>query len=127
VLRRSATKGERQSFHNRPRDECLNQELFLSVAEARVVIEDWRRFYNRVHPHSRVGIQSPDDFSMSMVPPRPSPRNLTFQLAQKRCPDQRLATRSCNAATLNYSLPCPPHSPLFSPASFARIAFARVA
>ncbi|NNC88117.1 MAG: transposase, partial [Akkermansiaceae bacterium] len=34
-----------ESFHNRLRDECLNQELFLSVAEARVVIEEWRRFY----------------------------------------------------------------------------------
>ena len=34
--------GHVESFHNRLRDECLNQELFLSVAEARVVIEEWR-------------------------------------------------------------------------------------
>lgn len=31
-----------ESFHSRLRDECLNQELFLSVAEARVVINQWR-------------------------------------------------------------------------------------
>ena len=45
------------------RDEFLNQEIFLSVTEARVVIEEWRRFYNRVHPHSRLGFQSPDEFA----------------------------------------------------------------
>ena len=41
------------SFHNRLRDECLNQELFPSVTEARVVIEELRHLYNRVHPHSK--------------------------------------------------------------------------
>ena len=55
--------GHVESFHNRLRDECLNQEIFLSVTEARVVIEEWRRFYNRVHPHSRLGFQSPDEFA----------------------------------------------------------------
>ena len=43
-------------------DECLNQEMFLSVTEARVVIEEWRCFYNRIHPHSRLGFQSPEDY-----------------------------------------------------------------
>ena len=51
MLRRSAIRGEHQSFHNRLRDECLNQEVFLSVTKARVVIEEWRSFYNRVHLH----------------------------------------------------------------------------
>ena len=55
--------GHVESFHNRLRDECLNQEIFLSVTEARVVIEEWRRFYNRVHPHSRLGFQSPEEFA----------------------------------------------------------------
>ena len=53
--------GHVESFHNRLRDECLNQELFPSVTEARVVIEDWRRLYNRIHPHSSLGFQSPDE------------------------------------------------------------------
>ena len=64
--------GHVESFHNRLRDECLNQELFLSVAEARVVIEEWRRFYNRIHPHSRLGFQSPDDFATSVAHLEPS-------------------------------------------------------
>ncbi len=53
--------GQVESFHNRLRDECLNRELFPSVTEARVVIEEWRRLYNRIHPHSNLGFQSPDE------------------------------------------------------------------
>ena len=53
--------GHVESFHNRLRDECLNQELLPSVTEARVVIEEWRHLYNRVHPHSNLGFQSPDE------------------------------------------------------------------
>jgi len=55
--------GHIESFHNRLRDECLNQEVFLSVTEARVVIEEWRNFYNHIQPHSKLGFQSPDDFA----------------------------------------------------------------
>ncbi len=73
MLRRSAIGGEHQSFHKRLRDECLNQEVFLSVTEARVVIEEWRAFYNRVHPHSRLGFQSPDGFARTMAQLKPVP------------------------------------------------------
>jgi putative transposase len=66
--------GHVDSFHNRLRDECLNQEIFLSVTEARVVIEEWRRFYNRVHPHSGLGFQSPDAFARTMTQLEPVPR-----------------------------------------------------
>ncbi len=51
-----------ESFHQRLRDECLNQELFLSVAEARVLIEAWRNHYNQIHPHSGLNFQSPETF-----------------------------------------------------------------
>ena len=62
-----------ESFHNRLRNECLNQELFLSVTEARVMIEEWRSFYNRVHPHSGLGFQSPDGFARTMAQLEPVP------------------------------------------------------
>ena len=62
-----------ESFHNRLRNECLNQEVFLSVTEARVVIEEWRAFYNRVHPHSGLGFQSPDGFARTMAQLEPVP------------------------------------------------------
>ncbi len=52
-----------ESFHNRLRDECLNQEWFVSLAEARVVIENWRNQYNRIHPHRYLGFVSPNKFA----------------------------------------------------------------
>ena len=41
------------------RDECLNEEVFASLAEARVLIERWRQDYNRVRPHSAHGGLTP--------------------------------------------------------------------
>ena len=54
--------GSIESFHNRLRDECLNREVLLSVAEAQVVIDQWRHTYNNEHPHSRLGFKSPQEF-----------------------------------------------------------------
>ena len=42
--------------------ECLNREVLLSVAEAQVLIEQWRQTYNNEHPHSRLGFKSPQEF-----------------------------------------------------------------
>ena len=64
--------GHVESFRNRLRDECLNQEEFLSVLEARVIIEEWRLFYNRVHLHSKLGFQSPDQFARSNSTSKPN-------------------------------------------------------
>lgn len=41
------------------RDELLNGEIFYSLAEARVLIEAWRRHYNTVRPHSSLGYRPP--------------------------------------------------------------------
>ncbi len=41
---------------------CLNPDVLLSVAEAQVVIEQWRQTYNHDHPHSRLGFKSPQEF-----------------------------------------------------------------
>ena len=41
-----------ESFNARFRDECLNEEIFGSMAEARAVIETWRRDFNTARPHS---------------------------------------------------------------------------
>ena len=48
-----------ESFHSRLRDECLNCEWFRSVAEARVIIEDYRRTHNTDRPHSSLGYLTP--------------------------------------------------------------------
>ena len=51
--------GHVESFHGSLRDECLDRELMLSVAEARVVIEDYRLYYNEVRPHGGLGYRTP--------------------------------------------------------------------
>ena len=51
--------GHVESFHGSLRDECLDRELMLSVAEARVVIEDYRKYYNEVRPHGGIGYRTP--------------------------------------------------------------------
>jgi len=51
--------GHVESFSDSLRDECLNRELMLSVAETRVVIEDYRRHYNEERPHGGIGYRTP--------------------------------------------------------------------
>jgi len=51
--------GLNESFNGKLRDECLNAEWFRSRAEARVIIEDFRKHYNEVRPHSSLGYQTP--------------------------------------------------------------------
>jgi len=48
-----------ESFIGRLRDELLNGEIFDTLLEARVVIENWRRDYNQIRPHSSLGYRSP--------------------------------------------------------------------
>ena len=48
-----------ESFNARLRDELLNGEIFCSLKEARIVIEQWRRHYNQVRPHGSRGWQPP--------------------------------------------------------------------
>jgi Transposase and inactivated derivatives len=55
-----------ESFNARFRDELLNGEIFYSLKEAQIVIEEWRKHYNTVRPHSALGYRpsAPD----SIVP-----------------------------------------------------------
>ena len=52
-----------ESFNGRLRDELLNGELFLSLAEARWVIDRWRLDYNHRRPHSSLDYQTPAVFA----------------------------------------------------------------
>jgi transposase InsO family protein len=52
-----------ESFHGRFRDECLNREELWTLTEARVVVSDYRRQYNELRPHSRLGYESPAAFA----------------------------------------------------------------
>ena len=48
-----------ESFNGKLRDELLDGETFYSLAEARIIVEGWRRQYNTVRPHSSLGYRPP--------------------------------------------------------------------
>jgi transposase InsO family protein len=48
-----------ESFQGKLRDELLNGEIFTTLLEAKVLIEDWRKQYNQVRPHSSLGYRPP--------------------------------------------------------------------
>ena len=48
-----------ESFNGKLRDELLNPEIFTTLTEAKVLIEQWRREYNQVRPHSSLGYRPP--------------------------------------------------------------------
>ena len=41
------------------RDELLNGEIFYSLKETQIVIEQWRKHYNTIRPHSAIGYRPP--------------------------------------------------------------------
>jgi transposase InsO family protein len=48
-----------ESFNARFRDELLNCEIFYSLREAQIIIEEWRKHYNTKRPHSALGYRAP--------------------------------------------------------------------
>ena len=54
--------GFSESFNGRLRDECLNEHWFISLADAREIVEAWRLDYNRERPHSSLGYATPEEF-----------------------------------------------------------------
>jgi putative transposase len=53
-----------ESFNSRLRDECLNEHVFLSLTEARQIIEAWRYDYNHCRPHGSLGALTPNEFAV---------------------------------------------------------------
>jgi transposase InsO family protein len=51
--------GSCESFNGKLKDECLRQEIFYSLKEARTVMGIWQNTYNRVRPHSSLGYRPP--------------------------------------------------------------------
>jgi putative transposase len=52
-----------ESFNGRLRDECLNEHMFSSLAEARQIIEAWRIDYNTNRPHTSLNGLTPSEFA----------------------------------------------------------------
>ncbi len=51
-----------ESFNGKFRDECLNENWFVSLQDAKEKIDAWRRDYNRNRPHSSLGNKTPEEF-----------------------------------------------------------------
>jgi len=55
-----------ESFNGKFRDECLNENWFLGLADAREKIETWRLDYNQVRPHSSLGDRTPTEYAATV-------------------------------------------------------------
>lgn len=60
--------GNNESFNGKFRDECLSMEWFRNRIDAKIVIEDFRRQYNEVRPHSSLGQLTPAEFKQKLSP-----------------------------------------------------------
>lgn len=56
-----------ESFNGSFRDECLNETLFSSLAQARTHIQSWKEDYNQHRPHSSLGYVTPAQYAMKMA------------------------------------------------------------
>jgi transposase InsO family protein len=54
-----------ESFNGKLRDDVLNRELFYSIKEAEVIVEEWRLEYNNHRPHSSLGYMTPAAYAAS--------------------------------------------------------------
>ena len=52
-----------ESFNGSFRDECLNTSWFMSLEDARRIVEEWRLDYNEVRPHSSLGGKTPVEYA----------------------------------------------------------------
>ena len=69
--------GYNESFNGKLRDELLNGEIFYTLKEAQILIEQWRIHYNTVRPHSSLDYRSP---APQTVITKPSHHDLSYQL-----------------------------------------------
>lgn len=56
-----------ESFNGKLQDECLKQNLYKNLEEAKDIIESWRVEYNQTRPHSSLGYLTPSEYAASLV------------------------------------------------------------
>lgn len=54
-----------ESFNGKLRDECLNENLFINLGQARDILESFRQDYNELRPHSSLGDLTPAEYAAS--------------------------------------------------------------
>lgn len=58
--------GNAESFNGKLRDECLNENWFLNLSDARKIVEKWQHEYNTQRPHSALGGQTPFELASQL-------------------------------------------------------------
>jgi putative transposase len=82
-----------ESFNGKLRDDVLNREVFYSVKEAKVIVENWRLEYNNHRPHSGLDYMTPAAFAASCNPP------VSAALCLPDCRIQNMDNSLINAGT----------------------------
>ena len=79
-----------ESLNSKLRDELLNGEIFTTMREAQVLIENWRRHYNAIRPHSSLGYRPPAP--EAILPPAPGLPYAPLRSAQTLAENSRVLT-----------------------------------
>jgi putative transposase len=58
--------GSNESFNGKFRDECLSMQWFKNRIDAKILIEQFRREYNEIRPHSSLGQLTPAQFKQTL-------------------------------------------------------------
>jgi putative transposase len=82
-----------ESFNGKFRDECLNEEVFATLAEARAVIGRWRHDYNHVRPHSAHGGLAPETVRLNHAAGRL--RDVNSCAARPLPPEPQISYEAC--------------------------------
>jgi transposase InsO family protein len=99
--------GYNESFNGKLRDELLNREIFYSLAEARVLIKDWRRHDNTERPHSSLGYRPPAPEAIG--PPRWTSGSAALRLPSSGAEDAAIhqhSSRTTNAGQVRALRAC---------------------
>jgi putative transposase len=73
-----------ESFNGKFRDECLNEHWFVTMAQARRIIETWRAEYNTERPHSSLGDLTPEEYANRGIAQRHEALSLTADSSSER-------------------------------------------
>ena len=63
--------GMNESFNGKFRDECLNMQWFKNRIDAKILIEEFRRQFNEIRPHSALGNLTPAEFKRKLSTTNP--------------------------------------------------------
>ena len=64
--------GSNESFNGKFRDECLGMQWFKNRIDAKILIEEFRRQFNEVRPHSSLGQLTPVEFKQQLLTTDPN-------------------------------------------------------